>query len=96
MAYFRITGYHPEHDVCFIADSNGHFEKKWQFSAYLISKDIKIIEVGDDEKFSEGNLPKVAADPHHIILRACGKGHPLQRNGGIEVNGKFYVAMKQN
>ena len=91
MAYFRITGYHPEHDVCLIADSNGHFEKKWQFSAYLLSKDIRIIEVGDDGQFREGDLPKAPADPDHIILRACGKGRPTLRDNGIEVNGKFYI-----
>lgn len=91
MNYYRITGYRPEHDVCFIADSNGRFEKKWQFSAHLISKGIKIIEVGDDEKFGEGDLPKVPIDPDHIILRACGKGYPIIRDNGIEVNGKFYI-----
>ena len=91
MACFRITGYHLEHDVCFIADSNGRFEKKWQFGAHLISKGIKIIEVGDDEKFGEGDLPKASADPDHIILRACRKGHPILRDNGIEVNGKFYI-----
>ena len=34
--YFRITGYYPEQDFCFIIDSNGMFEKLWQFSSYLI------------------------------------------------------------
>ena len=36
MAYYRITGYDPENDIGFIADSNGKFEKLWQFSSYLL------------------------------------------------------------
>ena len=44
--YFRITAYHPEQDLSAIFDSNGYFEKLWQFSAYLIQKGFKIIEVG--------------------------------------------------
>ena len=34
--YFRITAYHPTKDICAIFDSNGRFEKLWQFSAYLV------------------------------------------------------------
>lgn len=41
--YFRITAYHPEQDLSAIFDSNGCFEKLWQFSAYLIQKGFKII-----------------------------------------------------
>ena len=40
--YFRITAYHPEQDLSAIFDSNGYFEKLWQFSAYLIQKGFKI------------------------------------------------------
>lgn len=41
--YFRITGYYPAKDVCFIADSNGKFAELWQFSSYLVRKGVKII-----------------------------------------------------
>ena len=34
--YFRITGYDEKDDFCFIIDSNGMFEKLWQFSAFLV------------------------------------------------------------
>ena len=47
--YFRITAYHPAENVCAIFDSNGRFEKLWQFSSYLIQKGFKIIEVGADD-----------------------------------------------
>ncbi len=43
--YFRITVYYPEQDFCFIIDSNGMFEKLWQFSSYLIQKGLKVLEV---------------------------------------------------
>ena len=48
MNYFRITGYSEELKSCFILDSNGMFEKLWQFSAYLVQKDIKVIEVSKE------------------------------------------------
>ena len=89
--YFRITGYYPDKNICFIADCNGRFEKKWQFSSYLVNKGIKIIEIGDDTQFLDGNLPKVEEDKDHIIIRSCGQGHPILRNDGIEINGKYYT-----
>ena len=71
--YFRITAYHPEQDLSAIFDSNGYFEKLWQFSAYLIQKgfkiievgneEFKIIEVGNEEKFDEGDMPKAERTP---------------------------------
>ena len=44
--YFRITAYHPAKNICAIFDSNGRFEKLWQFSSYLVRKGFKIVEVG--------------------------------------------------
>ena len=57
--YFRITAYHPAKNICAIFDSNRRFEKLWQFSAYLVQKGFKIVEVGADDKFLDGNIPKV-------------------------------------
>ncbi len=51
--YFRITAYHPEEDLSVIMDTYGLFEKLWQFSADLIRKGIKVLEVGNDQKFIE-------------------------------------------
>lgn len=51
--YFRITAYHPTENFSVIMDSNGMFEKLWQFSADLVQKGFKIIEVGDSNKFLE-------------------------------------------
>jgi len=74
--YFRITGYYPKEDICFIMDSNGMFDKLWQFSAFVISKGCKVLEVSTDEKFIDINIEKAEEDNEHVILRACSKGGP--------------------
>ena len=88
--YFRITAYHPVENLSAIFDSNGCFEKLWQFSAYLIQKGFKIIEVGNEEKFDEGDMPKTERDAVHIILRACKSGQPDIKGNRIMVEGKSY------
>lgn len=74
--YFRITGYYPKEDISFIMDSNGMFEKLWQFSAFIVSKGCKVLEVGTDETFHDINIEKAEEDKEHIILRAYSKGKP--------------------
>ena len=87
--YFRITAYHPAENLSAIFDSNGRFEKLWQFSAFLVQKGFKIVEVGADDKFREGNIPKVQEDTS-LILRACAKGEPKKDGTAIEIHGKHY------
>ena len=91
--YFRITAYHPTENLSVIMDSNGLFEKLWQFSAYLIQKGFKIIEVGNEEKFDEGDMPKAERDTVHIILRACKSGKPDIKGNCITVEGKSYTTL---
>ena len=74
--YFRITGYCPEKDFSFIMDSYGKFEKKWQFSAELVKRGFKIIEVSDDEQFLEGNIPLLSNTTDKFVLRAYPKLTP--------------------
>ena len=88
--YFRITAYHPAKNICAIFDSNGRFEKLWQFSSYLVQKGFKIVEVGADDKFLDGNIQKVSAGKQ-LILRACAKGQPVIKDDSVEVNGKSYI-----
>ena len=57
--YFRATGYLPEKNVTFIADSNGKFEKLWQFSSYLVKKSCRVIAISSEDKFLDGNIQKV-------------------------------------
>ena len=88
--YFRITAYHPAKNICAIFDSNGRFEKLWQFSAYLVQKGFKIVEVGADDKFLDGNIPKAPAGAQ-LLVRACGgKGEPHRKGNALAVQGRSY------
>ena len=92
MNYFRITGYNQENDFCFILDSNGMFEKLWQFSAYIISKGLKVLEVAKIEDIIDINIEKVEQDSEHIFLRATANGKPEYVDQ--QVNGTTYKAIK--
>ena len=73
--YFRITAYNPKHNIGFIADSYGKFEKIWQFSSYLIQHGCKIIEVNNSENFLDyKNLPLLTKPSDKIIIRAFEEG----------------------
>ena len=89
--YFRITTYHPTENLSVIMDSNGLFDRLWQFSSYMVSKGFKIIEVGDEDKFNEGDMPKAEQDTVHVILRACKSGKPKITGNRIRVEGKTYI-----
>ena len=89
--YFRITAYHPAENVCAIFDSNGRFEKLWQFSSYLIQRGFKIIEVGAEDKFDDGDFDRAPVEKDKIILRACAKGQPVIDGNTVQVNGKCYL-----
>lgn len=78
--YFRITAYHPTKDISVIMDSNGMFEKLWQFSAFMVSKGFKIIEVGGEDKFDFGDMVKAEQDSNKVILRACNMGEPKRKD----------------
>lgn len=88
--YFRITGYYPKKDVCFIVDSNGKFNELYDFSSYLIDKDVKVVKARAEGRFDYGNIPKAAPDKAYLILRACDKGQPILKGNTIEVNGKMF------
>ena len=102
--YFRITAYYPEDNFSFIIDSNGKFEKLWQFSAYLISKGIKVIEASKQEQMLDINIKPAPQDNKHIILRANADDKPeyieQEYNGvlykAIKVGDKIYIPDKEN
>ena len=91
--YFRITAYHPTEDISVIMDSNGKFEKLWQFSAFMVSKGFKIIEVGGEDKFDFGDMDRAEPDSNKVILRACGKGEPKRKDKEIMVGNRSYVTV---
>ena len=88
--YFRITTYNPATDVSAILDSNGRFEKLWQFSSYLIHKGYHVLYVHSAEEFDEGNLPRIQEPSDKIIVRACDKGKPVWKKPYIIVHTKKY------
>ena len=88
--YGKLFQDHPAKNICAIFDSNGRFEKLWQFSAYLVQKGFKIVEVSADDKFLDGNIPKAPAGDQ-LILRACAKGQPVINGDSVEVSGKHYT-----
>ncbi len=92
--YFRVTAYHPESDVCIIADSNGYFSKLWEFSSFLVKNGFNIIAVGNSEKFSDGNITKINATDETFAVRACKIGQPDFSNGEITINGITYKPNK--
>ena len=89
--YFRITAYHPEKDVSVIMDSYGLFEKKWQFSADLIKKGFKILEVSDDSQFTEGNIPLLVKPSNKYLLRAYLNGKPDITGAKVSLDNKYYI-----
>jgi len=90
--YFRITGYDTQNDFSFIIDSNGMFEKMWQFSSYLIQKGLKVLEVSNSEKLIDINIEPIQEDKSQIILRATTEGKPEYI--GTIFNGIHYTAVK--
>lgn len=100
--YFRITAYHPAEDLSVIADSNGKFEKLWEFSAYMVSKGFNVIAVNKEDSFEIGNIPKIAPDKDKITIQAYASGKPkktpTKKNNinviKIKIETKTYVAIK--
>ena len=102
--YFRITAYWSENNCCFILDSNGMFDALWQFSAYLVSKGLKVLEVSKEENMLDINLSKTKQDKSHIFLRATADNMPeyIEQNlngityKAIKVADKIYIPNKEN
>lgn len=90
--YYRITGYCEKEDFCFIMDCYGMFEKLWQFSSYLLQKGLKVLEVGNETKFTDGNIERIEEDTEKIYLRANAKGKPEYVTESV--NGITYKAVK--
>ena len=88
--YFRITAYHPTHDISFIIDSIDQYDNIGQFCVELV-KHSRIIEGSNATQFNDGNIPKATANGGNYILRACMKGKVKKENGIININGRYYT-----
>lgn len=97
--YFRITGYHPQENYCFIMDSNGMFDMLWQFSSFLVQKGLKVLEVSTDEQFKDIDIKRAEENKNQMLLRANAKGQPQYsekiingvRYKVVTVGGKSYI-----
>ena len=97
--YFRITGYHPQQNYCFIMDSNGMFDMLWQFSSFLVQKGLKVLEVSTDEQFKDIDIKRAEENKNQMLLRANAKGQPQYsekiingvRYKVVTVGGKSYI-----
>lgn len=92
--YFRITVYNPTHNVTAILDSNGYYNAIWQLSAFFVKNGWKVKAVAEDGQFEDGNIPRIAEDDKHIVLRACVKGCIEKENGVIIVLGRYYTDLR--
>lgn len=90
--YFRITAYNEEEDFSCILDSNGMFEKLWQFSAFLVNKGFRILEVSNSNDFIDVNIAKSEENKETIFLKAIAHKRPEQLN--ISINGISYYAIR--
>ena len=96
---FRITAYNEKENISVIMDSNGKFEKLWQFSVYMREKGFTVIEVDSSDRFLDGNIKPPKTEPDYVILRACQYGKPQEtiysENGitykAIQIDKKVYV-----
>lgn len=90
--YFRITAYYEKEDLSVIIDSNGMFEKLWQFSSYIVQKGLKVLEISNSDNFIDVNTELAEKDTQHVLLRAVCKGKPEHITQTID--GKNYKAVQ--
>ena len=91
--YYRITAYHPAEDLSVIVDSNGKFEKLWEFSAYMVSKGFKVIAVNREDGFENGNMPRIAPDKDRITIQAYLTGKLIVDGKTISVGNSTYTLL---
>lgn len=95
MNYFRITAYNKEEDFSCILDSNGMFEKLWQFSSYLVNRGFNIIDASKTENIVDTNIKPAGEDTERIILRATQDGKVEPKDYKVKVADKFYTTNNQ-
>jgi len=97
--YFRLTAYEPNKDITMILDSNGLFEKKWQFSSFVIQRGCKVISITDGDSMIDINVGKMEPNPNKFRLMSYieGKSEKIKQNydgttyDAIKVGDKIYI-----
>ena len=70
--YFRVKALYPKENMTVVVDSYGKYDEIWQLSAFLIKKGFKILQVWDDGKITDKDIPKVnTVDHNNLIVRSC-------------------------
>ena len=91
MNYYRITAYNKEQDYSIIMDSYGAYDSLGDFSSLLVEKGFSIIALGNQNRFSDGDIPKVTEQTNKIILRAESYGPPIKNGNTVTVDKKSYT-----
>lgn len=100
--HFRVTAYHPTEDITVLIDSFGVYDKLWQLSSALVLKGFNILEVSDNTRFVDVNLPAIEPNTDKLYLRACMIGKPdkfIQPIDGkrlavVQVENRMYIPDK--
>ena len=100
--YFRITAYWPEKDCSVIIDSNGMFERLWEFSSFLSDKGFTIQEVSTEDNMLDGNIDRAEENTSKPTVQALDIGRhksvPYILKGkqykAVQVDDKIYVPNK--
>ena len=92
--YFRITVYNPTRNITAILDSNGYFDELWRLSSFFVKNGWKVKAVAENGQFEDGNIPRIAEDDKHLVLRACMKGLVEKQDGIINVLGRYYTDLR--
>ena len=72
--YFRVKAHYPKENMTVVVDSYGKYDEIWQLSAFLIKNGFKILQVWDDGKPTDTDIPKVNdMDKTHLYVRDCTK-----------------------
>ena len=90
--YYRVAGYDPAANISFIVDSNGKFEKLWQFSAYIKSKGCDIVAVSKTETMIDENSPPIEPNSEQFAIRSCAMG--MSTWSSMKINGTIYKSLR--
>lgn len=90
--YYRVTAYYPQENISFIADSFGKFEKLWQLSAFLKSKDCDIIAASKLENMLDETTPPITPNVRHFIIRSCTMGTSTWST--MKIDGTTYKSLR--
>ena len=66
--YYRVKAHFEKENITAVFDSNGYFEKLWQFSAFIIAHGGTILDVEKDGQMTD-TYTRVEESAKKIFLR---------------------------